>query len=104
MNLIGREELKEKLDRGDDFKLVMVLGDWHFQAMHIPTSININSPLTFFHTTSGSVHPSFLRLSTRFEYSSEDKGGISSLNSVWIFISFVERVLFKFDLSVMSFS
>lgn len=44
MNLISREELKGKLDRGDDFKLVMVLGDWHFQAMHIPTSININSP------------------------------------------------------------
>ena len=26
-DLIGREELKEKLDRGDDFKLVMVLGE-----------------------------------------------------------------------------
>lgn len=33
MNLISREELKEKLDRGDDFKLVMVLGDFHFRAM-----------------------------------------------------------------------
>jgi len=27
MNLISREELKEKLDRRDDFKLVMVLGE-----------------------------------------------------------------------------
>jgi hypothetical protein len=26
-DLIGREELKEKLDRGDDFKPVMVLGE-----------------------------------------------------------------------------
>jgi hypothetical protein len=25
MELISRDELKEKLDRGDDFKLVMVL-------------------------------------------------------------------------------
>ncbi len=44
MNLISREELKEKLDRGDDFKLVMVLGDFHFRAMHIPGSINISTP------------------------------------------------------------
>lgn len=26
-DLIDREELKEKLERGDDFKLVMVLGE-----------------------------------------------------------------------------
>ena len=44
MNLISREELKEKLDRGDDFKLVMVLGEWAFLAKHIPGSINISSP------------------------------------------------------------
>jgi rhodanese-related sulfurtransferase len=42
MNLISRDELKEKLDRGDDFKLVMVLGDWAFQAKHIPGSINVS--------------------------------------------------------------
>lgn len=42
MNLISREELKEKLDRGDDFKLVMVLGDWAFHARHIPGSLNIS--------------------------------------------------------------
>ena len=44
MELIDREELKEKLDRGDDFKLVMVLGDWGFRAKHIPGSLNIAAP------------------------------------------------------------
>jgi len=43
MNLISAEELKAKLDRGDDFKLVMVLGDWAFQLMHIPGSINLHA-------------------------------------------------------------
>jgi rhodanese-related sulfurtransferase len=44
MNLISREELKEKLDRGDDFKLVMALSDWAFQTKHIPGSINVSRP------------------------------------------------------------
>ena len=44
MNLITRDELKEKLDRGDDFKLVMALGEWHFRAKHIPGSINVSTP------------------------------------------------------------
>ena len=44
MNLITREELKTKLDRSDEFKLVMVLGEWHFRAKHITGSINISSP------------------------------------------------------------
>jgi len=44
MELISRENLKEKLDRKDDFKLVMVLGDWQFRAMHIPGSLNIPTP------------------------------------------------------------
>ncbi|MFQ5976160.1 MAG: rhodanese-like domain-containing protein [Candidatus Hydrothermarchaeales archaeon] len=44
MKLISREELKEKLDRGDDFKLVMVLGDGAFHAKHIPGSLNISTP------------------------------------------------------------
>ena len=43
-NLIGREELKEKLDRHDDFKLVMVYTDWAFRLKHIPGSINIPIP------------------------------------------------------------
>ena len=44
MILISREELKSKLDRGDDFKLVMVLGDWAYQMAHIPGSITFSSP------------------------------------------------------------
>ncbi len=44
MKLIRRDELKEKLDRGDNFKLVMVLGEWAFSGKHIPGSINISSP------------------------------------------------------------
>ncbi len=44
METITREELKEKLDRGDDFKLVMVLGLWHFHAKRIPGSIHIGNP------------------------------------------------------------
>jgi len=44
MNIISREELKEKLDRGDDFKLVMTLSPWAFEAQHIPGSINISDP------------------------------------------------------------
>ncbi len=44
MELIGREELKEKLDRKNDIKLVMVLGDWQYRAMHIPGSLNISAP------------------------------------------------------------
>ena len=41
---IDRDELKAMLDRGDDFKLVMVLGEWGFNAKHIPGSLNLNSP------------------------------------------------------------
>lgn len=44
IDTINRDELKEKLDRGDDFKLVFTLGDWAFQAKHIPGSLNISNP------------------------------------------------------------
>lgn len=44
MNLIDREELKQKLDRRDDFKLIMVMGEWAFRAQHIPGSINMSQP------------------------------------------------------------
>ena len=44
MSLIDREELKEKLDRQDPFKLAMVLGDWAFRAKRILGSINVNTP------------------------------------------------------------
>ncbi len=37
---IDREELKAKLDRRDDFKLVMTLHEFAFQAAHIPGSIH----------------------------------------------------------------
>jgi rhodanese-related sulfurtransferase len=43
MNLISREELKEKLDRGDQFKLVNALGEWAFEAKRIPGSNNISN-------------------------------------------------------------
>lgn len=43
MQTISREELKAKLDQGDDFKLVMTLADWAYQMSHIPGSLNINN-------------------------------------------------------------
>ena len=43
MQMISRDDLKKKLDRGDDFKLVMILGEWQFNAMHIPGSIQVDS-------------------------------------------------------------
>ncbi len=44
MQLISREDLKEKLDRGDEFKLVMVLGEWAYRAKHVPGTLNVSSP------------------------------------------------------------
>ena len=44
MNLINKDELKEKLDRGDEFKLVMALGEWAFRAKRIPGSLNLSEP------------------------------------------------------------
>jgi rhodanese-related sulfurtransferase len=41
---IEREELREKLERGDAFKLVMSLTEWAFKAKHIPGSIHFNTP------------------------------------------------------------
>lgn len=41
---ISREELQAKLDRGDDFKLVMALNRWAFDAKHIPGSLHFDSP------------------------------------------------------------
>ena len=40
-DLIGREELKEELDRDDNLKLAMVLGGWGYRAKHMPGSLNI---------------------------------------------------------------
>jgi rhodanese-related sulfurtransferase len=41
---IDREELKAKLDRGDDFRLIMALNRWAFDAKHIPGSIHFDTP------------------------------------------------------------
>jgi rhodanese-related sulfurtransferase len=41
---ISRDELKAKLDRGDDFKLIMALNRWAFDAKHIPGSIHFDTP------------------------------------------------------------
>ncbi len=43
-DLIDRKELKEKRDRGDDFKLVMVLGEWEYRARRIPGSLRVSTP------------------------------------------------------------
>jgi rhodanese-related sulfurtransferase len=40
MRTIGPEELKQKLDRQDHFRLVMVPGEWAYQAKHIPGSLH----------------------------------------------------------------
>lgn len=40
---VTRDELKEKLDRGDDFRLVMTLNEWAFNAARIPGSIRFES-------------------------------------------------------------
>ena len=34
MKTINREELRQKLDRQDDFRLVMALPEWAYQAKH----------------------------------------------------------------------
>ncbi|MDX1534552.1 MAG: rhodanese-like domain-containing protein [Thermoplasmata archaeon] len=39
VTILSVEELKTKIDRGDDFKLVMTMNEWHFEAEHIPGSI-----------------------------------------------------------------
>ena len=40
---ISRDELKAKLDRGDDFRLVMALNEWAYNALHIPGSVRFDS-------------------------------------------------------------
>ena len=39
MGLIDTRELRGKLDRGEDFKLVMVLDKWAYRVTHIPGSL-----------------------------------------------------------------
>jgi len=44
MRTIDREELRAKLDRGDNFKLVNALGEWAFRAKRIPGSLHFSTP------------------------------------------------------------
>jgi rhodanese-related sulfurtransferase len=41
---IDREELRQKIARHDDFKLVMSLTDWDFRRKRIPGSIHFETP------------------------------------------------------------
>jgi rhodanese-related sulfurtransferase len=41
MKLISRKELGDRMDRGEDLKLIFVLDEWYFQTMRIPGSLNI---------------------------------------------------------------
>ena len=43
MDLIEAQELKAKLDRGDDFKFVMTLGEWEYRTTHIPGSMRVST-------------------------------------------------------------
>ena len=43
MKLITREELRRKLERGDEFKLVMTLSAFAYRAKHIPTSCHFET-------------------------------------------------------------
>ncbi len=40
MRTMSHEELKQKLDHHEDFRLVMVLAEWAYQAKRIPGSIH----------------------------------------------------------------
>jgi hypothetical protein len=46
MHLITRDELKARLDRGDDFDLLMAMGELAFRVKHIPASIYAGLPET----------------------------------------------------------
>ena len=48
---ISREDLKTKLDRGDDFKLIMALNRWAFDAKHIPGSLHFDTPEELYKAT-----------------------------------------------------
>jgi rhodanese-related sulfurtransferase len=41
---IDRDELKQKLDRRDDLKLIMALNRWAYDAKHIPGSLHFDTP------------------------------------------------------------
>jgi rhodanese-related sulfurtransferase len=41
---ISRHDLRQKLERGDDFKLIMALNRWAFDAKHIHGSLHFDTP------------------------------------------------------------
>lgn len=41
---IGREELREEIERGVPIKLIMALNRWAFAAKHIPGSVHFDTP------------------------------------------------------------
>ena len=43
MNVISKEELFEKMQRGDDFRLIMALDRAAYDQMHIPSSLHFES-------------------------------------------------------------
>ena len=47
---VGRDELKAMLERGDDFRLIMALNRWAFDAKHIPGSLHFDTPDELFAT------------------------------------------------------
>jgi rhodanese-related sulfurtransferase len=50
---ISRDALKAKIDGGEDFKLVMALNRWAFDAKHIPGSLHFDTPAALY----AAVHP-----------------------------------------------
>lgn len=52
MQTIEREELKVKLERGDDFRLVLALPPQAYRDAHIPGSLNFDSTEASFATLS----------------------------------------------------
>lgn len=43
MNIISKEELYEKIQRGDQFRLIMALDRNAYEQMHIPGSLNFEN-------------------------------------------------------------
>ena len=41
MKTITREQLEEKMDRGEDFVLVDTLGEEYYRQSHLPGAINL---------------------------------------------------------------
>jgi hypothetical protein len=41
---LGRDEMKARLERGDDNKLMMACNRWAFDAKHVPGSLHFDTP------------------------------------------------------------